>query len=176
MRYFHRLTGDAMVMPLLHAVQRNHELWDMDTARTSFDGSPHAQAHDILLRCCDTANQTLSEAYVDLESVDRPAFHALPKAKDTCLDLMRLVGGSRLGRVVITRLEPGKKIAPHKDEGAYAEYYSRYHLVLQGLPSSLFRCGDETVSMQTGELWWFDASAEHEVMNNSKDDRVHMPG
>jgi hypothetical protein len=28
--------------------------------------------------------------------------------------------------------------------------------------------------MAPGEAWWFDNAQEHEVINNSADDRIHM--
>ena len=174
MRYFQKLAEQLQVFPIMHAIVRHPQWWDMDTARTSFKDSPHAQAHDILLRCCTTEGRSLAEAYVDLESVDRELMLQIPTVKPLLLDIMRSVGGSRLGRVVITKTEPGKHITKHVDEGAYAEYYSRYHVVLQGLPGSMFICGDETVSMLTGEVWYFDHRAPHELINNSRDDRVHM--
>lgn len=150
------------------ALARQPEIWDGDDCRKTFDHSPHAAIHDILLRFGGKDGD-------DLEAIDSPLMARLPKAKDDILNIMRLVNGSRLGRVVLTRLEPGKKILPHADVmGAYAKYYTRYHLVLQGLPGSLFNCGDETVNMRTGELWWFSARDEHSVTNNSQDDRVHM--
>lgn len=172
MRYFLRLAEGVPVLPLTEQVARHFELWNEDRARTAFEGSPHAAAQDMLLRCCDT-KQPLADAYGDLEAVDRPAMAAL-RAKPLVLDLLKLVGGSRLGRVVVTRLEPGKKITAHADEGPYANYYTRYHVVLIGLPGSTFYCGDEAVNMKTGDIYWFDHKAEHRVDNNSKDDRVHM--
>ncbi len=173
MRYFYKLTEGVQVLPIMAAIARQPDLWNLDTTRQTFDDSPHSQVDDILLRFGSVkAGQDIGD---DLEAVDRDLMSRLPGVKDHALNVMRLVGGSRLGRVIITRLEPGKKIAPHKDVlGDYAKYYTRYHLVLQGLPGSIFVCGDETVNMRTGELWWFDASAEHSIMNNSADDRVHM--
>lgn len=169
MRYFYRLTEGVQVLPIMAAVARQPNLWNGDKLRKTFEDSPHTQVDDILLRFSasdDPGN--------DLEAVDRLPMSKIP-CKAEILNIMRLVGGSRLGRVIITRLEPGKKILPHADTlGDYAKYYTRYHLVLQGMPGSLFSCGDETVCMQTGELWWFDAAAEHSVQNNSKDDRIHM--
>ena len=171
MRYFYRLAEGIRVLPLMAAIARQPQLWNQDTLRQTFDKSPHAQVDDILLRF-SAPGENVGD---NLEAVDRDAMRALPNVKDEILNVMRVVGGSRLGRVIITKLEPGKKIAPHSDQlGEYAKYYTRYHLVLQGMPGSLFNCGDETVCMQTGELWWFDASAEHSVVNNSKDDRIHM--
>jgi len=167
MRYFYMLTAGINTQPIMNSLMRHHELWDADDTRTSFEGTPHADVHDILLRFGSPDGD-------DLEAVDTPAM-ALLGAKQMALDILKLVNGSRLGRVVITKTEPGKKILPHKDTlGKYAEYYTRYHIVLQGLPGSLFTCGDETVQMLTGQLFWFDAAAEHSVVNNSADDRIHM--
>ncbi len=173
MRYFYRLAEGIQVLPIMAAVARQPGLWNGDRMRQEFDKSPHSAVDDILLRFGNVL-----EGGVDigdnLEAVDRAAMLKVP-CKNEILNIMRLVGGSRLGRVIITRLEPGKKILPHADtQGDYAKYYTRYHLVLQGMPGSIFICGDETVSMQTGELWWFSAQDEHSVHNNSKDDRIHM--
>lgn len=169
MRYFHRILENVQIIPIMAAIARQPELWNTDDCRKEFDQSPHTAVDDILLRFGATDGD-------DLEAVNLPAWHKLPGLMmNNILDIMRLVNGTRLGRVLITRLAPGKKILAHSDVmGKYSEYYTRYHLVLQGLPGSIFNCGDETVTMRTGELWWFDARAEHSVANNSQDDRVHM--
>lgn len=167
MKYFFKLGQGIEVLPLMDRLMRNPDFWNQNEARTTFEGTPHADVQDILLRFGKTDGN-------DLDVIDTPAMKVFD-AKRVALTIMALVGGSRLGRVVITKLASGKKILPHADtEGLYAKYYTRYHLVLQGFPGSLFLCGDETVQMLTGELWWFDASAEHCVMNNSADDRIHM--
>lgn len=168
MRYFYRLADNVMVLPLMEQVARNHDLWDADKTRTTFEGTPHAQVNDIMLRFGKADGN-------DLEAVDLPAMAKLRGAKTLALTVMNLVGGSRLGRVVVTKLESGKKILPHADvKGDYSSYYTRYHVVLLGLPGSMFYCGDEAVNMKTGELWWFSAKDEHSLANNSADDRVHM--
>lgn len=168
MRYFYRLTQGVMVFPLMDALSRQPELWNEDDVRTTFEGTPHAAADDILLRFGKADGD-------DLEAWDRPAIRKLRGAKQTALDIMQLVGGSRLGRVVITRLAPGDRIMPHADvKGAYSSYYTRYHVVLQGMQGSVFTCGDEAVNMLTGEVWWFNAAETHSVVNNSADDRVHL--
>jgi len=61
--------------------------------------------------------------------------------------IMNILKGSQLGRVIVTRLPPGGKIAPHVDTGKCAEFYQRVHLVLHGEPGNLFFCGDEQVTM-----------------------------
>lgn len=167
MRNFLRLMNNATVLPTLASIMRQPELWDADDVRTTIPNGPHSQVSDILLRFG-------AKDLTTLQCFDRPAMRDVFGAKVTSLDVMRLVNGDQLGRVMITRLPPGGRIEPHVDEGEYAEFYSRYHLVLHGSPGSLFRCGGETVNMITGELWWFDSHLEHEVVNNSPEDRIHM--
>lgn len=175
MRNFQRIAIGVDVMPLTHAIQQDAELWNLDTLRTTFENTPHAEVDDIWLRFTRVDGREISAIGDDLEAVNCDAWQWLPQARPIILDLMRRVEAVRLGRVLVTRLTPGKRILPHADVlGEYSRYYQRYHVVLQGLPGSLFRAGDETVCMQTGEVWWFNAHAEHEVQNNSADDRVHM--
>ena len=108
------------------------------------------------------------------ESVNYPAMSELPAVRQIVFGLMRQVEGERLGRVLITRLAPGACIYPHADGGDHAAYYKRYQIALQSLPGVMFRAGEETVNMHTGEVWWFDNSIDHEVVNNSADDRISL--
>lgn len=178
MRYFHKIADGVDTMPLMHALARQPGLWNADTFRTRFPGTPHAEADDILIRFSDPARcTTASNVIGDDRPVWHPAARALPQAKAVVLALMARVEAYELGRVLVTRLRPGARILPHADrDGAYVQApdRARYHVVLQGLPGSLYACGDETVCMRTGEVWWFDAHAQHEVVNNSADDRVHL--
>jgi hypothetical protein len=87
---------------------------------------------------------------------------------------MYFVEGERLGRVMINKLRPGGAHLPAPDTPVHADYWRRYHIVLHSKPGVVFRCGDEQVYMGTGETWWFNNKLEHEVINNSDDDRIHM--
>jgi hypothetical protein len=171
MNNFHPMAQGISVTALMNQIARNKQLWNANDLRSTFPGSPHKQVEDIWLRfqpldCKDPVN--------DHESVNYPAFFELSEANDLIFNLMRVVKGERLGRVLVTKLAPGKSIAPHIDGGSHSEYYERFHVVLQGYPGSIFRCGGETVQMLTGEVWWFDNAVEHEVINNSADDRIHL--
>ncbi len=184
MRNFYRLATNLNIKPLMLAIQQKPQLWNQFTHRTQASivrngeeiQTPHREVDDIWLRmnpmegCADRR-----------ESVDYPAYNELPEARDIIHALMNDVRGERIGRCMITRLGTGLRIYPHVDISEDLEihydneqYYSRFHVVLQGLPGSLFNCGDETVCMQTGEVWWFDNAVEHEVINNSADERIHL--
>jgi hypothetical protein len=172
MRNFQQVAAGIDVFPLLHALARQSDLWNADRTRTTFDDSPHAAVDDVLVRFgglgADNVGDVLQCEWTDV-------VRRLPQVRDIVFPLMASLRAEQLGRIVITRLPPGGRIAAHKDVlGEYSKYYSRYHVVLQGLPGSMFRAGEETVCMQTGEVWWFDAAQVHEIVNNSSDDRIHL--
>lgn len=147
------------------------DLWNENPLRTQHPGTAHAEADDIWLMF-NRLPENPAEVINDIEVFPFRAWNALPALRGHVLDLMRRVDGVGLGRVIVTRLRPGKRIYPHTDQGAPAEYYTRYQIALQSLPGCNFRIGDETVNFQSGQVWWIDNRTEHEVINNSADDRI----
>lgn len=181
MRNF-QLIGRGLDMTALHhALIRQPELWNQNQYRTKYEGTPHVDVDDIWLRYSapektgDLANH--GPVQNDQGPIWYPAAQKLPEAKPLILNLMAYLGAYELGRVVISRIPPGGRILPHADvHGDYVHIQdgARYHIVVQGLPGSIFRCGDEEVNMQTGETWWFNYAETHEVINNSSDSRIHL--
>lgn len=181
MNNFQRIAGSIDVMPLLLAIKRRPDLWKEDTYLRDYPQGPFGEIESIMLRFpVKTVHETEEElqkhvtTYDQHENVDYPAYKLLTEARPIVMNLMHYVGGERLGRVMINKIAPGGKIFPHADTPSHAEYYSRFHVVLQSQPGVIFRAGDEQVYMGTGEIWWFDNKQEHEVINNSADDRIHM--
>lgn len=170
MRHFFKV-GEVNVLPLLHAIQRQPELWNQNKLRTEFPGTPHAEAEDIWLWFNPSDSNDVKN---DKETVPYPAWSELPQARQIIFDLMRAIEASQLGRVIITKLAPGKKITPHVDGGAPAEFYKRYQIALQSLPGAIFQIEDEKVNFATGDVWLINNRAEHAVYNNSTDDRIVM--
>jgi quercetin dioxygenase-like cupin family protein len=152
---------------MLAALAARPDLWNANDLRTTYPGSPHADVDDIWVMFDDPNGDVVNS----LQTHPYPAWRELP-IKDLVLNLMRRVGGTQLGRVIISRLAPGLSIAPHADQGAPAEFYQRYHLVLQSGPGCVTRSGGEVIQAAAGEVWWFDNRAEHEVINNGADDRI----
>jgi len=173
MKNFYRLAEGIDIIPMMASLKANPELWNENTLRTEHAGTAHSQVNDIWLRFNEVAGEGES-VFDDKECINYPAIYKLPEAQNFIFWLMARVKGERIGRCLITELKPGKTITPHVDMGAPAEYYERYHIVLCGHKGSIFRTSDEQVTMLTGEVWWFDNKQEHEVINNSADDRIHM--
>ena len=159
-------------MPVLAALAARPDLWNANPLRTTYPDTPHREADDIWLRFNEMPENP-EDVINDIQTNPYPAWTELP-VKDMVLNLMRAVGGTQLGRVLITRLAPGNEIYPHVDEGAPATFYQRFQIMLQCNPGVLFLCGDETVQMRTGDVYWFDNAQEHAVLQNSNDDRIAL--
>lgn len=181
MRNFLKIAQGVDVMPLVHALYRRPELWHADTYIRNYPQGPFGMIDSIMLRFPVKAvvdsvveQQEHLAKHDQHESVDYPAYASLPEARPLIMNLMSYVGGTRLGRCLINRIAPGGSIFPHCDSAEHAEYYERHHIVLQAAPGVDFRCEDEHVTMLPGEIWWFNNALEHEVINNSGQDRIHL--
>lgn len=171
MRHFYRITEGLDVAPIVHALHTRPGLWNRNALRR--DTAELCECDDIWLRF-PTETACIEQGLGAYECVNYPAMAELPQARSIIFALMRQIEGERLGPVMITRLAPGKRIYPHDDGAAHTSYYKRHQIALHSEPGVLFRAGDETVAMRTGDIWWFDNSIEHEVVNNSPDDRLAM--
>lgn len=181
MRNFMLTHRGVDVTPLVLAIKRRPELWREDTYLRDYPQGPFQQVESIMLRFpVKTVHETEAELqdhlsrYDQHESVDYQPYKLLPEARPIVMSLMAYVQGERLGRVMVNKIAPGGRIFPHADTPAHADYWDRFHVVLESEPGVRFRCGDEEVYMAPGEIWWFQNAIEHEVVNDSPADRVHL--
>lgn len=190
MKNFLKLAEGIATLPLLAQIHRQPDLWDENTLRTKHPGTAHSDVSDIWLWFNELPKSEVdfnqlplalegrgnSVFYVanDKEVVPYRAWNLLPLARGIIFPLMSQVAAVRLGRVMITKLPPGKTITPHVDGGAPATYFQRYQIALQCLPGNKFRIENENVEFRSGDIWMIDNTKEHEVINNSSDDRIVM--
>ena len=167
--------GNADLSALLGAIYQKPELWKADTYLRDYPQGPFGDTETIFLRFPPASVTELEQGKKDQhECIWMDGIIHLPAARPILLWLMGRVEGERIGRVMINKLKPGGRIFPHADTPAHAQYWDRYHMVLQSAPGCTFRAGDETIHMQTNSVWWFQNAVEHEVINNSTTDRIHM--
>lgn len=161
--------------PLYNEILRQPHLWKADTYLRDYPQGPFGDTDTIFLRFPPASVTELERGERDQhECVWMDGWLHLPSARSLVFGLMSKVSGERLGRVMINRLKAGGHVYPHADTPAHADYWDRYHIVLKSGPGCNFRCGDEVVNMETGSVWWFQNALEHEVLNNSDDDRIHL--
>jgi len=188
MRNFLKIAENIDVLPVLHEIAAQPELWNQYTVRTFHQQSAHRDLDDIVLRYnpFDPRTDDFVEAVCSrIDVVNYPAMARLPLARQLVMNLMARVQGEHLGRVFISRIRPGGGIPLHSDRIPPAEeafpdrippavYYDRYHLVLQDAPGTVFQCGGEQLYMPPGTAWWFNNQLDHLVVNNSAEDRIHL--
>jgi mannose-6-phosphate isomerase-like protein (cupin superfamily) len=162
-------------LPILHQVYRQDGLWKADTYLRDYPQGPFGDTETIFLRFPPSSVTELERSQKDQhECVWMDGAIHIPAARASILGLMLKVEGERLGRVMINKLKPGGRVFPHADTPVHANYWDRYHFVLQSSPGVQFRCGDESTYMEPGKVYWFQNAYEHEVINNSSVDRLHM--
>ena len=190
MKNFHRLAVGLNVGPLLASIVRNPDWWHEDTYLRTFPQGPFGETDSIILRfpprpvpATEEEKQEYLRTVDQHECVDQPIYGRLPEARQLVMNLFAYVGGTRLGRVMINRIQPGGRIFKHADTLAHANYWHRHHICLQSAPGVVFAAGDEQVYMAPGEAWWFNNGKgtseeedrpQHEVINNSAVERIHM--
>lgn len=184
MKNFVHIASNVPVIGLTLAIARlekSNGVWRADTYLRDYPQGPFGNCESIILRFPPRSvfetEEALKDAAVHIdqhENVDQPVFKTLTEARPLIFNLMSAVEGERLGRVMINKLLPGGVIYPHADTPLHADYWDRFHIVLASAPGSNFRCGDEAVNMRSGDIWWFNNKLEHEVVNNSAAERVHM--
>lgn len=176
MKYFIRLATGVKIATVLQALEKSAP-WARDDFR-QHPNSPHREAESIILRFQerkgDLSEATATRIFADTETIAYPAWWDFPEIRQLVGMLVFLTGAARVGRVMLTRLPSGGRIYPHADEGAYAEYYKRFHFCLKGGVGNLFRVEDEIVDMLPGELWWVDNLSRHSVRNATEAERIHL--
>jgi len=189
MKHFHRIATGVNTGPLVASLYRNPGWWTEDTYLRTFPQGPFGEVDSLILRFPPRPVPKTEEEKAEYlrtidqhECVDQPIYGRLPEARQLVMNLFAYVGGTRLGRVIINRVQPGGRVFRHADTLDHANYWHRHHICLQSAPGVVFHAGDESVYMAPGEAWWFDngkgpeqeGRPEHEVINNSPVERIHM--
>lgn len=176
MKYFRLVDSGIDVAPYLAEIKANWHLWDADTTRQQrVSKQRETKAISLRAHAPTAAEDTKFRAARPIGYVGKPSPMAdqLPITSAWVDDFAASQNG-RIGRAVMTMLQPNGIIYPHTDDGVYWLLRDRFHLVVESKSGSHFKAGGEEVWMQEGELWWFDPTVEHEAFNNSEDGRIHI--
>lgn len=178
MKHFQQIHSGLDVAPLLLAIKQHPELWDQFTPRKTAPATPHAAMSDIWVRYNDIrkfVDGDLTHFNDPHYPIWYPAYDALPQLRPIIFGLMARVEAVQLGGVLITKIPPGGRIDSHVDHGWHVEHFNtKLYVVLQSNSACFNRVEGETVSMQAGDVFWFDNTVEHEVWNDGDDDRITL--
>lgn len=177
MENFQLIDRDIDVRPALGEIMAQPELWNQHTQRKTAPGSPHSEMSDIWLRYRRFDELTDAKSYLEPHIAEfYPAWEKLPGVKDIVHRLMVKTDPVYLGGILITKIPPGGKIAPHHDRGGWhAEFHNlKLYVPLQSNEGCINICEGEREVMRAGEAWTFDNLRVHSVENNGDEDRITL--
>jgi hypothetical protein len=166
------------VEPFYQQLTAQPDLWDQNVFRTTgaYAGNPHVRVSDIIVRFNDWKNWQGDRAKFNErhESVWWAAYEKLPAVKPLVFDLMRLFFAESLGMVLITKIPPGGEVSRHIDVGWHAQQYLKLGLSIRAKPPQKFCYDGYELETETGDLFAFDNSKPHWVVNPSDEERITL--
>lgn len=166
------------VAPLLAEIAIHPGAWDQHRERTTAEAysGAHKQVSDIWVRFNPQRNYTGDPAFFSEEHDSEwyPVCRDIPAVKTLVRKVMAIVGGERLGGVLITRIPPHGEVKPHVDHGWHPSYYDKYAVQLKGSKGQAFCFDGESLSAEPGDLYTFDNSHEHWVTNPTDMERMTL--
>lgn len=79
------------------------------------------------------------------------------------------------GRIFFSNHLAKTKIGLHVDEGAYFDYYDRFHFVIDQVDgSNVFYIRNDPMLLLTGSLYWVNNHVPHWLENESDSDRINL--
>jgi hypothetical protein len=173
-----RLLQDAYAdtSRLTEQLEAHPEVWNTITLRTEHPRSPHREIDDIWVRYNPIEHYHGDMSAFNGEHAGEwyPSAEILPEAKRLAQGIQRDYLGNTLGAVLITKIPAGKRCYPHIDQGWHAGYYEKFALQVKGNKQQTFHVAEETLRTKSGDLFEFDNSIEHWVLNPSDEDRITM--
>lgn len=171
-----KLSSGFDVKPLMDQLAAHPEIWNRHKVRTEGYKTPHKAISDVWVRYNAWENFTGDIAAFNAEHQSSwyPVIHDIPAAWSLARRVMRRVGGTRLGGVLITRIPPGGEVSPHIDLGWHAGYYDKFAVQIAGNDQQAFCFEDSELRPEPGDLYTFDNSRLHWVTNQSDSERITL--
>lgn len=145
--------------------------WRAETWRQEFAGTCHSATETIYYRMPE--NITPHGLFNDLTAAwraDTPAW-----VHDVVQKVAKGQNFKTIGRVMLVKLAPHSRVAPHIDQGLYATTFDRYHVVIraENLTSELV-VNHVSYFVRQGGVVKLNHRTEHEAINHSDMPRVHL--
>lgn len=171
-------------MPSISSLNRHMEVsalqqelvdapWDEHRWRTEHPKSPHREVSDIWVRynAIENLGPHFNDAHIP---VWYPVADRLPSARKLAESLCESLDAKHLGAVLITRIPPGGQVYPHMDSGWHAAHFEKFAIQVKGNAQQTFCFEDSLLSPVEGEVFTFDNSKPHWVLNPTGEERITL--
>jgi hypothetical protein len=170
--HFQLLARAINVAEIVEQLEAHPELWNQFGLRKAGEASPHKAAPDIWVRYNDIRPYQERGSFEGFNDphipIWYPAWHALPALRPTVMSMAAHFQAEMIGGVLITKVPPGGRIAPHTDKGWHVDYFDKFYLSLKAPEDCVFATAHQAITPKVGDLWLFDNRVEHWVINDSE--------
>lgn len=172
---FKKIASGIDTSALLEEVISQPFLWNKNPCRLGKNG-PHHETQDMFLRYKSEAPHIEKDDWKDFAdehlAIWNTTIDYLPSAKKIIMDLMGAMQGEILGGVFLYKIEPGKQIYPHTDQGWHPKFYDKFNVCLQSNPQTHFHYAQDAMTQIAGDVHWFRNDIKHWVINEGE--TAHM--
>jgi hypothetical protein len=183
---FNKVLDGLDITPIAREIEANGNAWQK--RRVNFkpwqNGFTHREIELIALRITPIPedaidnNESYKQGTDNLIAEDLPVYDFYPHTRAMVYKIMEHVKGGILGRVGLIKLPVSRYVYGHYDTGLSAEFYNRFHVMVQGDKDNWAHCGEgydeEHLEMMTGECWTFNHQKWHSFSNRSNSDRIYL--
>jgi len=149
-------------------VSLEEEAWRMDSRRQQ-DYDVHAQTQSIILLFCD--------GWPDVKVIRGSGWDLLAAEAEPVMERVlskNYSAGGQVLRAMVTRLQPGCRIARHKDSHPSFSAAHRIHVPLVTNPDVEFIVGSERVPPRAHYAFELNNLMFHQVTNHGDRARIHF--
>lgn len=158
-------------------------LWDINTARQRMTKALEHTSMIALRRAVAPGDKQITNTLewnqvtdiIDTQVLEKfPIFQDLVKWLEESL---KSTGAENVefGRIFFSKHLANTQIGLHTDEGAYFDYYDRFHFVIdQTDGENIFFIREEPILLEVGKLYWVNNHVPHWLENRSSKDRINL--
>ena len=144
--------------------------WDNEYTKARNEKYPNHQSTKVIPLMWSVEGLTREKEYIN----PKTRFFEKYYNESFFDNLLNLVDGSYVVRIIFTKLLKNERILPHVDAGDNLIKNRRIHIPIKTNQDVKFTVGDETRVIKRGEATQINNSKVHGVWNHSDEDRIHL--
>jgi hypothetical protein len=177
---FFKISSNSELAKRLHDFFKNPKndyLWNIHVHRqTAAPELKYTKSVNLRIPKPQSMIKTTQEYNQVMEIIDFKLKQEIPIFLELCNWIESTLDSTKarqvnIGRIFFSKLAAGQKVDTHTDQGAYFDYYDRFHFIVHAADNK-FIVREEVLEFVTGEFYWINNHVPHSLINDSNDDRI----
>jgi hypothetical protein len=162
------LINSINVESVIDILKNKPELWNLDKTRQTLY-EEHKETESIILIFTNNTYPYERKINKELIGVFKPFLNELISILNEHFKYSQPV----IVKLIFAKLKAGGKIKPHIDNGFILQVPNRIHIPIIPNDDVIFTINKKQKQFKKGNMYNFNNTMEHSVINNSSTDRVH---